>query len=108
MTTESSELIISSKQKPVLVPVRLPKRDSTTCLAWEAFDRNQGSRHYFIKQMREEHLQDKALRDCFIKEYNLGCRISSSYLQGISASRTLTQRCRSPWTSSMATPSKKG
>lgn len=80
MTTESSELIISSKQKPVLVPVRLPKRDSTTCLAWEAFDRNQGNRHYFIKQMREEHLQDKALRDCFIKEYNLGCRISSSYL----------------------------
>lgn len=80
MTTESSELIISSKQKPVLVPVRLPKRDSTTCLAWEAFDRNQGNRHYFIKQMREEHLQDKALRDCFIKEYNLGCRISSPYL----------------------------
>ena len=80
MTTESSELIISSKQKPVLVPVRLPKRDSTTCLAWEAFDRNQGNRHYFIKQMREEHLQEKALRDCFIKEYNLGCRISSPYL----------------------------
>lgn len=80
MTTESSELIISSKQKPVLAPVRLPKRDSTTCLAWEAFDREQGNRHYFIKQLREEHLQDKALRDCFIKEYNLGCRISSSYL----------------------------
>lgn len=80
MTIESSELITSSAKEPVLAPVRLPERDSSTCLAWEAFDRKQGNRHYFIKQLREEHLHDKALRDCFIKEYNLGRRISSPYL----------------------------
>ena len=62
-----------------LVPIRTPEKDSSTCIAWEAYDARQGNRHYFIKQLRPELAANQRLRDCFIKEYHLGRLINSPY-----------------------------
>lgn len=59
--------------------VRLSQYDSTTCLAWEGYDADHGGRHYFRKQLRPELLNNKPLRDSFVKEFHLGRRLQSEY-----------------------------
>lgn len=58
--------------------MRLPENDSSTCLAWHAFDKDTG-RHLFIKQLRPELTTSQKHRSAFIKEYNVGRKLQSGY-----------------------------
>lgn len=59
--------------------MRLEKYDSSTCLAWEAYDAEHGGQRLFIKQLRPELYADKRMRNSFIKEYSIGSELSSDY-----------------------------
>lgn len=58
--------------------MRLPENDSSTCLAWHAFDKDT-SRHLFIKQLRPELVASSKYRNAFIKEYHVGRKLQSDY-----------------------------
>lgn len=62
-----------------LEAIRTPQFDSSTCIAYEAYDTKQGGRHIFIKQLRPELTGNQRQRDCFIKEYNIGKQLYSNY-----------------------------
>lgn len=59
--------------------MRLEKYDSSTCLAWEAYDAEHGGQRLFIKQLRPELYADKRMRNSFIKEYSIGSELTSDY-----------------------------
>lgn len=59
-------------------PQRLPEWDSSTCLAWHAYDKDTG-RHLFIKQLRPELAASADHRTAFAKEYSIGCKLQSDY-----------------------------
>lgn len=77
---ETSDLLPSS-QLPFenAEAIRLPELDSSTCLAWEAYDMEHGGRHLFIKQLRPELYVDGRMRDSFIKEYSIGSTLTTEY-----------------------------
>lgn len=77
---ETSDLLPSS-QLPYTdaQAIRLPEHDSSTCLAWEAYDVEHGGRHIFIKQLRPELYADVRMRDSFIKEYSIGSSLTTEY-----------------------------
>lgn len=59
-------------------PIRLPESDSSTCLAWHAYDKDSG-RHLFIKQLRPDLASSPKYRSAFIKEYHVGKKLNSVY-----------------------------
>lgn len=77
---ETSDLLPSS-QLPFenAEAMRRPELDSSTCLAWEAYDMEHGERHLFIKQLRPELYGDGRMRDSFIKEFNIGSTLTTEY-----------------------------
>ena len=80
MSIGSSEMI-PSHQLPYqgVHAMRLEKYDSSTCLAWEAYDAEHGGQRLFIKQLRPELYADKPMRNSFIKEYSIGSQLTSDY-----------------------------
>lgn len=80
MIMETSDLLPSSQLPYENADViRLPELDSSTCIAWEAYDMEHGARHLFIKQLRPELYNDARMRDSFVKEYSIGSTLTTEY-----------------------------
>lgn len=78
METSSEMMPASQVPQGNFSPIRLPESDSSTCLAWHAYDKDSG-RHLFIKQLRPELAASPKYRNAFIKEYHVGRKLSSAY-----------------------------
>lgn len=78
METSSEMIPLDNLPKGYDQTMRLPERDSSTCLAWHAYDKQSG-RHLFVKQLRPEFANSAEHRSAFFKEYNVGKKLNADY-----------------------------
>lgn len=78
METSSEMIPLDNLPKGYDQTMRLPERDSSTCLAWHAYDKQSG-RHLFVKQLRPEFANSAEHRSAFFKEYNVGKKLNAGF-----------------------------